>query len=183
MSTNGPFKQLSLAGFTAPQSWTGTLFKILPASPEWAELDFQAVWLNRQKLHSFFGEDDCWPPDNLDLEADRADLHWHFQEFQAGRSFAYSLLTLNQKKCLGCLYIYPTASENHDAEAYLWTCTTLTTARKQNVEAEIMAWLQCYWPFSAIAWPGRLIPFACWQAPNYYALNRAFEPTGYRPSG
>lgn len=106
---------------------------------------------------------------------DRADLVWHKQDFHQRKSFAYHLLNHEASQCLGCLYIYPTASRDHDAEAYLWTHIDLNTTRANLIKNEVIDWITHQWPLAAIAWPGRSIPFAEWEEaalPNYYACYR-----------
>jgi len=152
---------------------------LVPASPEWGELDYAAVMASRQHIKHLFGPGDTWPPDDLSMEEDIADLAWHWREFSTRRSFAYHLLDPTGLSCLDCLYLYPTASAAHDAEAYLWTHISLPRERAAQMEDEVIAWIEGAWPFTAIAWPGRFIAFSAWSAaglPNYYASTRAQQP-------
>ena len=112
------------------------------------------------------------------IEEDRADLAWHKREFDAKSSFAYHLLDHDASECLGCLYLYPTAAQEHDAEAYLWVHTRLAQVQATFIENEVIEWVRQCWPFSAVAWPGRFIPFTDWEVtarPNYYASNRVSD--------
>lgn len=172
------FRALPVQGFTVPSQWQGQQVLLVPASPEWVELDFKAVIESRSKLKHLFGPGDTWPPDNLDISMNSADLAWHAREFESRRSFAYHLLSHDKQNCLGCLYIYPTASTQHQAEAYLWTHINLSTERARLIEDEIISWTTRHWPIEAIAWPGRLIPFSRWEQaaiPNYYATKRMVQ--------
>lgn len=169
------FRPLAVDGFAVPTRWHGRQVLLVPASPEWVDLDFKAVMASRSKLRHFFGPRDNWPPDDLDLAMDRADLAWHAREFESRRSFAYHLLSHDQRQCLGCLYIYPSASCHHDAEAYVWTHSCLDSGHAKLTEAEVIAWVTRHWPFEAVAWPGRFITFSQWESagiPNYYASTR-----------
>lgn len=171
---NVHFTPLGVEGFDVPVQWHGGEFVLVPAGPEWAELDFDAVMSSREALVHLFGPDDDWPPENLTLEEDRADLVWHAREFRARTSFAYHLLTLQRDRCLGCLYLYPTASRRYEAEAYLWIRSDVKTSAPR-MEASIVDWVEECWPFSEVAWPGRAIAYEQWQAmnaPNYYAVTR-----------
>lgn len=173
------FKPLNTHGFNVPTVWQGQHALLLPATPRWASMDLAAIKRSQPALQHLFGPEDSWPPTDLTLAEDRADLTWHAAEFAAGRSFAYHLFNADRTQCLGCLYLYPTASLAHDAEAYLWTSSDLAPAASHAIEQEVMAWVDTGWPFTDIAWPGRLIPFAEWQqfqAPNYYASTRFAEP-------
>ena len=169
------FLPLPTDGFRVPSRWQGEHSLLVPAGPGWVELDLAAVTASRPKLKHLFGPGDPWPPDDLDADEDRADLVWHEQEFQARQSFAYHLLNHEASQCLGCLYIYPTASRDHDAEAYLWTHIDLDWPRANRIENEVIEWVTHQWPLAAVAWPGRTISFTDWEdaaLPNYYACNR-----------
>lgn len=171
----GGFLPLALAAYRPPECWRGTQAMLVPAGPEWVTLDYAAVMASRRHIQHLFGPADSWPAETMRLEEDRADLIWHEQEFLAQRSFAYHLLTHDYSDCLGCLYLYPTASQDHDAEAYLWTHATLPADEASRIEDEVVAWVARDWPFRAVAWPGRFIAFDAWAEagiPNYYASTR-----------
>ncbi|WP_155939976.1 hypothetical protein [Marinobacter sp. HL-58] len=172
------FRPLPIEGFAVPARWQGEQVVLVPAGPEWVAMDYLAVIASRRKLRHLFGPRDTWPPDDLDLAMDEADLAWHAREFADRRSFAYHLLGHDQQHCLGCLYLYPSASVQHDAEAYLWTHSSLDADRAQLIESEVIDWVIRQWPFQTIAWPGRFIPFGQWELagiPNYYASTRGSE--------
>jgi len=174
MRKNG-FLPLLTDGFTVPAYWRGEHALLVPAGPEWVELDYKAVSESREKLRHFFGPKDPWPPEDLNPGMDRADLAWHAREFKTRRSFAYHLLSHDQQTCMGCLYLYPTASNHHDAEAYLWTHIDLQAKDGKLMEDEIIHWINTCWPFENTAWPGRFINFEKWVIagnPNYYAMIR-----------
>lgn len=169
------FRPLPTEHFTVPESWVGIHVLLIPAGPQWAKLDFAAVSASRPRIKHLFGPYDDWPPENLDLASNQSDLEWHAREFQKRQSFAYHLFDHDITKCLGCLYIYPTASRDHDAEAYLWTHIDLNAVWSELIEDEVIHWVTHHWPFPALAWPGRFIPFDEWreaQLPNYYACYR-----------
>lgn len=166
------FKPLLSPVGSAPTRWQGSHCIAVPAAPHLAALDHAAVMAGRQALEGLFGPGDPWPPATLTRAEDEADLAWHEREFRQGRSFAYSLLDREMQACLGCVYLYPTASPDHDGEAYLWTTVTRTQALRRAVAGEVTDWLERTWPFRALAWPGRTIPFSRWRFPNYYAEQR-----------
>jgi hypothetical protein len=168
-------------GYQAPAEWHGQSCIALPAAPRWAELDYAAVMASREQLQGLFAENDAWPPADLTAADDAADLAWHEVEFIHGKSFAYSLLSTDLQRCLGCLYLYPTASRDHQAEAYLWTAVTETELLRRAVVDEVMQWLGSDWPFSALAWPGRSIAFSDWPYANYYAAQRNLSATNGVP--
>jgi hypothetical protein len=160
---------------SVPSGWQGNLVRLLPCAPQWVTQDIEAVRVSRDRLRQLFRPDDAWPADDIDEDEDRADLAWHAAEFEARRSFAYHLFDPEGSRCLGCLYLYPTRSEKHDGEAYLWTRTDLPAGQADAIESEVMIWIASVWSFTALAWPGRRIPFDQWdsdQTPNYYVVTR-----------
>jgi hypothetical protein len=172
------FRPLSVDDFLVPAFWHGEQVLLVPAHPEWVDLDYAAVIASRSKLKHIFGPQDDWPPEDLNPEMDESDLGWHAREFERLRSFAYHLLSHDRQRCLGCLYLYPSASQEHDAEAYLWTHISLAETQAALIETEVINWVNQEWPVKAVAWPGRFIPFSQWEKadiPNYYASTRMNE--------
>ena len=82
--------------------------------------DYDAVMTSLNELQNIFGPTSSWPSHQLSFEQDLIDLGWHHKEFQRRSSFAYTVTHPDGSLCLGCTYIYPTAVEGYDAEAYCW---------------------------------------------------------------
>lgn len=65
-----------------------------------------------------------WPasgwPVGLTLEQNLIDLGWHQKEFQTRRSFAYTVVSLDESMVLGCVYLNPSSKRDYDAVAFLW---------------------------------------------------------------
>jgi len=79
--------------------------------------DYDAVMNNVEPLSGLMSDTDIWPT-GLTLEENLVDLGWHQREFTLKHSFAYTVLSPNETRCLGCCYIYPTLLERYDVEAY-----------------------------------------------------------------
>ena len=66
--------------------------------------DYDAVMSSVEHLQQTYsaitGSD--WP-DGLTLEEDLIDLGWHQREFTLRYSFAYTVMSLDESLCLGCL--------------------------------------------------------------------------------
>ena len=155
------FRPLLPQGFSVPKSWPGTYVCLIPAGPEWTDLDFEAVVASRSKLKHLFGPEDDWPPGDLTRTRNEADLAWHAKEFELGKSFA---------------------SMSHEVEAYLWTHINLDKEVAELIEHEVIDWLDREWPFESIAWPGRFISFESWAAAglrNYYVCTRTISSPYY----
>lgn len=110
-----------------------------------------------------------WPgskwPDGLTLEQNLIDLGWHQKEFQTRRSFAYTVVTPDESRVLGCVYILPTRKQGHDAEVYLWARQSeLASGLEEHLHAGVRDWLAKDWPFKAAEFPGRDVKWETWKA-------------------
>ena len=84
--------------------------------------DYDAVMTSIDHLQKTrpFGPDNKWPTKELSLEQNLIDLGWHQKEFQKRTSFAYTVMNLDESKCLGCVYIYPSSNSEYDAMVIMW---------------------------------------------------------------
>jgi hypothetical protein len=118
--------------------------------------DYDAVMTSREYLHGLFGKGSSWPSAELSLEQDLIDLGWHQKEFQKRSSFAYTMMSLDEKICLGCIYIYPTEEAGYDAEVYLWVRQShLKSGLERELFDTVKSWLKVHWPFKNVFYPGR----------------------------
>ncbi len=126
--------------------------------------DYEAVMTSRDQLRGVFGPQSTWPAADLTLEQDLIDLGWHQKEFQNRTSFAYTVMSLGESRCLGCVYIYPAAPADYDAQVILWVRQSeLASGLEDRLLAEVKTWIAQAWPFEQVAFPGREIPWADWQ--------------------
>lgn len=126
------------------------------------ELDFAAVTSSTEHLQTIWNND--WPV-GLTLEQNLIDLGWHQKEFQRRRSFAYTVVSLDESRVLGCVYIYPPSKSGFDAEVYLWTrADELANGLEHELEVQVRNWLASHWPFQRVAYPGRSISWPDWEA-------------------
>ena len=70
------------------------------------DIDFEAVTASADYLRAKLGPENQWPV-GLTRERDLADLGWHETEFNQRTSFCYTVVSLDESVCLGCVYIYP----------------------------------------------------------------------------
>ncbi len=128
--------------------------------------DYDAVMTSIEHLQATYsainGGD--WPA-GLTLEDDLIDLGWHQREFTLRSSFAYTMMSPDETRCLGCVYINPTRKAGHDAAVTLWVrADELASGLDAELEAAVTAWIADLWPFATPAFPGRAIPLADWHA-------------------
>ncbi len=125
--------------------------------------DFDAVMSSAEHLKT------VWPgsgwPEGLTLEQNLIDLGWHQKEFQRRRSFAYTVVTLDESRVIGCVYIDPTRKRGYDAEVYLWAREAAIGSPPDAALFHVVEdWLETEWPFENVAFPGRAIDWEAWNA-------------------
>jgi hypothetical protein len=124
--------------------------------------DYDAVVTSSEHCKTIWGGK--WP-EGLTLEQNLIDLGWHQKEFQTRRSFAYTVVRLDEARVLGCVYILPTRKRGYDAEVYLWARQSeLAGGLEERLYAAVKSWVQTKWPFTAVAFPGREISLEAWRA-------------------
>jgi len=120
--------------------------------------DYDAVMTSIDHLQKTkpFGPDHNWPTKDLTFEQDLIDLGWHQKEFQKRSSFAYTVVNLDEKECLGCLYIYPSSNPVFDAEIVMWVRESeVSTGLDDHLFGAVKNWIKDTWPFINPGYPGR----------------------------
>lgn len=149
--------------FEIPARLETAEFKLRMPTVDDAIKDYDAVMSSVEHLSTI------WPggswPSGLTLRQNLVDLGWHEKEFQLRRSFAYTVLSPEEDRVVGCVYINPSLKEGHDAVVYLWARQSeLSAGLEERLYAAVKNWLQVAWPFVAIAFPGRDVTWEAWQA-------------------
>jgi hypothetical protein len=117
--------------------------------------DYDAVMTSADHLQGVLDDDSPWPQ-GLTLEQDLIDLGWHQKEFQRRTSFAYTVMSLDEAECLGCVYIFPSDDAAYDAEIFMWVRTSEYVKGLDPVLFETVTdWVTAAWPFAAVRYPGR----------------------------
>ncbi|MGH3086132.1 MAG: GNAT family N-acetyltransferase [Rubrobacteraceae bacterium] len=104
--------------FDPPKLLETERFRLRPITIHDAVKDYDAVMTSREHLWNMFGEVWRWPPEDLTLEEDLVDLAWHQKEGELKSSFNYAVMSLDEKRLLGCVYVDP--SGKADAEIAFW---------------------------------------------------------------
>ncbi len=120
------------------------------------EKDYEAVIESRELLHTIFGG--TWPRPGFTLEENLADLERHQQEFLDRKAFAYTVVSLDETKVLGCLYINPCPPEmkGADAAVYMWVRQAEYDKGLDEVLFNtVKDWINSDWPFRKVIYPGR----------------------------
>ena len=137
--------------FSAPRAEEAARFRLRPITIHDVVKDYDAVMSSREQLWDRFGELWSWPAPDLSLEQDLIDLAWHQKEAQIGSTFTYAVMTLDESRLLGCVYIDPPMAEDTDADIRSWVRTDeLGTGLESELEEFVIGWLGCSWPFSVV---------------------------------
>jgi hypothetical protein len=127
--------------------------------------DYDAVMTSLDHLKGVFGPSSQWPSKELTLEQDLIDLGWHQKEFQRRSSFAFTVMNIEESKCLGCVYIDPTLKTGYDVEIYLWVRESeIKNGLDSILYDAVKKWIAEEWPFKKAAYPGREIDWKEWES-------------------
>ena len=128
-------------------------------------MDYDAVMSSVEHLQTTFSREDGSPwPEHLTIEADLVDLGWHQREFTRRSSFAYTVMSPDEGRCLGCVYIDPTRKRDYDCKVSMWVrADELASGLDEELYRTVRAWIADIWPFSNPAFPGRAISFQEWR--------------------
>ena len=125
--------------------------------------DYDAVMSSIDELKTMVPDSD-WPV-GLTIEKNLIDLGWHQREFLTRRSFAYTVVSLDETRILGCVYINPTRKRGYDAEVSLWAREKeIGVGLDASLYSAVRIWLTIEWPFENAGFPGRDIDWNTWNA-------------------
>jgi hypothetical protein len=118
------------------------------------EKDYEAVIESRELLHTMFGG--SWPRPRFTVEENLADLERHQQEFLCRKAFAYTVVSLDETRVLGCVYIEPSRTGNSDAVVVMWVRQTeYDKGLDRILFNKVRNWISLDWPFKRVDYPGR----------------------------
>jgi hypothetical protein len=140
--------------FKVPEGFETPDFRVRMLAISDVVKDYDAVMTSAERLQKVFSPSGRWPK-GLTFEQDLIDLGWHHKEFQMRRSFAYTVMSLDEAVCLGCLYIEPARLRGYDAEVHCWIRTSHAEALDARLYQGLRDWIGSHWPFKAVAFPGR----------------------------
>ncbi len=153
------------ASFIAPVLAEGTGFKLVPLGPEVVKLDFDAYMSSIEHLQKTFSRSTRWPrPGITDADAMK-DMEGEQARFKSRKSFAYAVLTPDGRRERGSVYVSPSPVPGYDAVVRMWVTKADYDA---GFDAELYKWVSDWvkkdWPFAKVAYPGRAIDWATWDA-------------------
>jgi hypothetical protein len=74
-------------------------------------------------------------------------------------AFAYAVMSPDETRLLGCVYVDPPEKAGYDAEVWLWVrAGELASGLDGVLYATVRSWIAERWPFRRVAYPGRELP-------------------------
>lgn len=151
-------------GFAVPERAETAAFRLRSITIHDAFKDYDAVMSSREALWARFGTIWGWPAANLTLEQNIVDLGWHQKEFQLRSSFDFAVMSPDDSRLLGCVYVDPADADDaelaacataqggtHSAEVWTWVRSSeLPRGLQGELDAFVDDWLARAWPFAAV---------------------------------
>ncbi len=117
--------------------------------------DYEAVMESQELLHTMYGGP--WPRSGFTIEENLKDLKRHQQEFLDRKAFAYTVISLDDSRVLGCLYINPSDEMTIDAVVTMWVRQTeYDKGLDEILFRTVKKWISLNWPFKNVDYPGRI---------------------------
>jgi len=148
--------------FQVPEKFEQQEFVIRKLIFDDAELDYKAIMSSINIIQQTRGGN--WPSPDLSFKDDQIDLAWHQREFENRTSFAYMVMSSDEKECLGCLYLYPPGYRNEtskdaDVDVSFWvTQKAYDKGLYRTLYKTLDIWLKSSWPFKKVVYTNVELP-------------------------
>jgi RimJ/RimL family protein N-acetyltransferase len=108
--------------FEPPTSLASDAFRLEPLGPQHNEADLAAWGSSIEHIRATPGyPDGGWPPpEGMTPEQNLADLVRHAADFEQRTGFTFTVLDPADGDVVGCVYLYPVRSEDHDVGVQSW---------------------------------------------------------------
>lgn len=135
------------ADFDPPTALATLQFRLEPLGPQHNEADLRAWTSSIAHIRATPGyPDGSWPPEQgMSPEENLADLTRHAADFVARRGFTFTVLDPDDD-VIGCVYLYPCASPEHDVEVQSWVREDHAELDEPLAQA-VADWLVVAWPW------------------------------------
>ncbi|GAA1188458.1 GNAT family N-acetyltransferase [Nesterenkonia xinjiangensis] len=135
------------ADFDPPTALATRQFRLEPLGPQHNEADLRAWTSSIAHIRATPGyPDGSWPPEQgTSPEENLADLTRHAADFVARRGFTFTVLDPDDD-VIGCVYLYPCASPEHDVEVQSWVRQDRAELDEPLAQA-VADWLVVAWPW------------------------------------
>jgi hypothetical protein len=146
------------ADFEPPTGFDTAEFRVRPITVADAEKDYAAVMESIEVIHTAFLDDD-WPTESFTLDQNRRDMAAKERKFERRDSFTYTVVTPDESRVLGCVYINE-GVRGPDAAVFLWVRSSeQESGLDARLEEAVRGWVSRDWPFRWVVFPGRGAPW------------------------
>jgi hypothetical protein len=144
------------ADFDPPTSLVADQFRLEPLGPQHNESDHAAWTSSIEHIRSTPGyPDGKWPPlEGMTLERNLSDLRRHADDFAQRKGFTFTVLDPRSDDVIGCVYVYPSSSEESDVTVQSWVRADRAELDAPLADA-VADWLATDWPWKRIDRCGR----------------------------
>jgi hypothetical protein len=144
------------ADFVPPTSLVTDRFRLEPLGPQHNEADLAAWTSSIEHIRSTPGfRDGNWPPLNgMTLDANLGDLRRHAEDFTRRAGFTFTVLDPADDDVIGCVYVYPTTSDEWDVTVQSWVRADRSELDVPLADA-VARWLASDWPWRRVDRCGR----------------------------
>ncbi|GLY44580.1 hypothetical protein Amsp01_106030 [Amycolatopsis sp. NBRC 101858] len=144
------------AGFEPPTSLVAGRFRLEPLGPQHNPADHAAWMSSIEHIRSTPGyHGRTWPPrDGMTLEENLADLRRHADDFTRNAGFTFTVLDARDDDVIGCVYLYPSSSEEWDVTVRSWVRADRSGLDVPLADA-VARWLGTDWPWKRVDRCGR----------------------------
>ncbi len=140
-------------------------FQLVPLGPYLVKIDYDAYMSSIEHLQKTFTRSTDWPRADLTDADAMVDMQTEQGRFQKRESFAYSVLTSDGSRERGSVYVSPSTVAGYDAVVRMWvTKAEYDAGFDAKLYAWVTDWVRKEWPFKKVAYPGRAIEWAAWDA-------------------
>ncbi|MBB4856819.1 hypothetical protein HNO88_000116 [Novosphingobium chloroacetimidivorans] len=151
--------------FKVPVLARGPGFKLVPLGPDLVQVDYDAYMSSIEHLQKTFSRSTNWPTAGITSADAMKDMQGEAGRFRSRTSFAYGVLTPDAKRERGSVYVSPSPVPGYDAMVRLWvTKDEFDRGFDAELYKWVVAWVRQDWPFAKVAYPGRSIDWATWDA-------------------
>ncbi|WP_371667453.1 N-acetyltransferase [Streptomyces sp. NBC_00289] len=137
--------------FVVPLELITPRFRLEPLGPQHNADDLAAWTGSIEHIRATPGfHDRDWPPANgMTSEENLADLRRHADDFARRSGFTYTVIETTGDEVIGCVYIYPSRSDNHDTDVRTWVRADRAHLDAPLHEA-VTTWLTKDWPLGTL---------------------------------
>ena len=134
--------------FDPPTTLVREQFRLEPLGPQHNEADLAAWSSSVEHIRGTPGyPDGSWPPpEGMTPERNLADLERHAADFAARKGFTFTVLDPADDDVIGCVYLYPSPSPEHDVVVQSWVRADRADLDGPLADA-VSEWIGEAWPW------------------------------------